>query len=128
MSSDPRPCRILLVDDHADTRDMLVRLLARMYDVQTAECFDSALAAAEAATPHIVVADVGLPGRNGLELMREMRQRYQVPGIAVTGHAIDNIDEYRSAGFVRWLRKPIQLDELMHALHQICAMQTRSLS
>ena len=58
--------RILLVEDHADTRDLLVRLLAPSFEVRTAECFDSAMASAAESRPHLVVTDVGLPGRDGV--------------------------------------------------------------
>ena len=112
-----RQCRILLVDDHADTRRLLERLLSPRYEIVAAECYDSALAAAAAHPPDIVVTDLGLPGGgDGVALMRELRQRYGIPGIAVTGHEIDNVSEFREAGFVRWLRKPIQIIELWDAL------------
>ena len=111
-----RQCRILVVDDHADTRDLLERLLSRRFEVTTAACYNSALAAAEARTPDIVITDVGLPGRDGVALMGELRRRHGISGIAVTGHEIDRTAEFRQAGFVNWLRKPIQLDDLLDAL------------
>ena len=111
-----RQCRILVVDDHADTRDLLERLLSRRFEVATAACFDSALACAAARAPDIVITDVGLPGRDGLALMRELRRRHGIAGIAVTGHEIDRATEFRDAGFVNWLRKPIQLGDLLDAL------------
>ena len=111
-----RQCRVLLVDDHADTRDLLERLLSRRYEVVTAGCYDSALAAAAAALPDIVVTDVGLPGRDGVALMRELRDRHGLPGIAVTGYAIDNATAFREAGFVNWLHKPIRFEDLLDAL------------
>ena len=114
--------RILVVDDHADTRDLLVRLLARRYDVATAACYDSALASAAAATPQVVITDVGLPGRDGMALMRELHSRYGVTGIAVTGHEIDDAAAYRDAGFLHWLRKPIRLDQLVAALEEAQAV------
>jgi len=117
-----RRCRILLVEDHADTRDLLVRLLSRSFQVEVAGCFSSALAAAERATPDLVITDLGLPGRDGVEVMREIRQRYGIPGIAVTGHPIDDPEAFRSAGFCTWLRKPIRFDELFAAISSACAV------
>jgi CheY-like chemotaxis protein len=111
-----RQCRILVVDDHADTRHLLERLLSRRFEVISAGCYDSALAAAEAHAPDLVITDVGLPGRDGLALMRELRRRYGVAGIAVTGHVIDNAPAFREAGFVNWLHKPIQLSQLLDAV------------
>jgi CheY-like chemotaxis protein len=49
-------------------------------------------------------------------LMRTLRRRYGISGIAVTGHVIDNATAFREAGFVNWLRKPIQLVDLLDAL------------
>jgi CheY-like chemotaxis protein len=119
-----RQRRVLLVDDHADTRDMLVRLLSRSYEVATAECFDSAIASAQTQTPDIVITDVGLPGRDGITLMRELRERYGVRGIAVTGHTGGDPAVYREAGFVHWLTKPIHLEELLTTLQKACAEES----
>src|SRR6266550_6161900 len=118
------PCRVLVVEDHSDTCELMVRLLRDNYDVMTAKCYDSALRAAEASPPHVVVADVGLPGRSGLDLMRELKSRYSIPGVAVTGHDVKDGDEYRNAGFVKFLRKPIRVDELLRALAQACPPAT----
>ena len=111
-----RRCRILVIDDHADTRDLLERLLSGHFDVATAGCYHSAIAAAETAAPDIVITDIGLPDLDGIVLMRELRQRFGVAGIAVTGHVIESATEFREAGFVNWLRKPIQLSELLDAI------------
>lgn len=108
--------RILLVEDHADTRELLVRLLSPSFDVRTAECFDSAMARAAEAVPDLVVTDVGLPGRDGISLMRELRDRYQIPGIAVTGHIPEDPSQFRSAGFTACLTKPIRFDELLRVV------------
>ena len=113
-------CRVLPVEDHIDTRDMLARLLSSDYDVRTAQCYDSALSSALQAKPDVVVTDVGLPGRDGVMLMRELHRRYQVPGIAVTGHTPEDPGAYRDAGFVTCLTKPIQLDQLIRALNAAC--------
>jgi len=116
-------CRLLLVEDHPSTREMLVRLLAPEYDVMTAGCYESALAATEAKTPHLVVTDVGLPGgRDGITLMRELRKRYDIPGIAVTGYVFDDTRLLKDAGFVAWLRKPIKFDDLLSAIHAACGV------
>lgn len=111
------PLRILLVEDHADTRELLVRLLSPSFDVRTAGCFDSALTSAAEAPPHLVVTDVGLPGRDGVSLMRELRDRYQVPGIAVTGHIPEDPQHYYEAGFTAYLTKPIHFDELLRLVN-----------
>ena len=112
----PHRLRILLVDDHADTRDLLERLLSSRFEIVTAACLASALAAAERSVPDIVISDIGLPDGDGVALMRELHRRSGVAGIAVSGYAIENAKAFREAGFVNWLRKPIQLSELLDAL------------
>jgi CheY-like chemotaxis protein len=118
---DSSPCRVLVVEDHSDTCDLMVRLLRGRYDVVTADCYEEALRVAESGPPDIVITDVGLPGRSGLELMRELKARYGVPGVAVTGHVIEDGPEYRDAGFVKFLRKPIRVEELLKVLTEACA-------
>lgn len=122
---DSRPCRVLLVEDHADTRDMLARLLSGSYDVRVAACYETALTSAAEVTPHIVVTDVGLPGRDGMALMRALRDRYRVPGVAVTGHVPEDPQLFRDAGFIATLTKPISFDALLDVLTHVCAGHTR---
>src|SRR5206468_6172319 len=116
--------RLLIVDDHDDTRQILVRLLKSTYSVSVAHCYDSAMAQAAQSTPDVVVSDIGLPGRDGLELMRELRRRYGVPGVAVTGHPPDP-QTLREAGFVAYLLKPIIFQQLLDAVEHACAQRER---
>jgi CheY-like chemotaxis protein len=99
---------------------MLARLLSRDFDVTLAGCYETAMAAVEAdaaAPPHVLITDVGLPGANdGLALMRELHRRYHIRGIAVTGFPVESPDEFRRAGFVRWLTKPIRFPELLQGI------------
>ena len=112
-----RQCRILLVDDHADTRDLLERLLSRRFEVITAACYDSALASAEERTPDIVITDVGLPGG---ARRRRADARAATPARRRGHRRHRPFDrehhKFREAGFVSWLRKPIHLADLMDAL------------
>ena len=115
--------RLLIVDDDPDTLLLLTRLFSRHFTVETAICYDSALSAAAEHAPDVVITDIGLPGRDGIALMRELRERYGVCGIAVTGHVIDD-SELRAAGFAKYLRKPVGFDELLEAVHDACAAST----
>lgn len=111
----PNRRRLLLVDDDQDTRDLMVRLLSRSFEMSVADGFQSALAAANEARPDLVLSDIGLGAENGIALMAELKRRYDVPGIAVSGHPLDP-HELRAAGFVCHLLKPIRFDELLEAL------------
>ena len=72
-TDDPDAGRILVVDDHADMRAYLVRLLGRTHRVEAAADGPTALSAAVANPPDLVLADVTLPGMDGLELLTALR-------------------------------------------------------
>jgi CheY-like chemotaxis protein len=111
---------VLLVEDHADTliaaRDLLTEL---SFDVFTAGSFHEAVAAAEANAFDLVVSDLGLPDGSGLELMRRLRDRHGLAGIALTGYGTEeDIDQSRKAGFVDHLVKPVTFQTLAGAIER----------
>jgi CheY-like chemotaxis protein len=109
---DGPPRRVLVVDDNADAADsaaMLLRLSG--HQVEVAHDGHSALEAARAFRPEIVLLDIGLPGMNGYEVARELRSRPENRGLvlaAVTGYGQDE-DRRRAheAGFDYHLTKPL---------------------
>jgi CheY-like chemotaxis protein len=67
---------ILIVDDVADARDMLARLLRLDgHDARTAEDGEAALAAVESDPPDLVLLDLTMPDMDGLEVLRRLRDR-----------------------------------------------------
>jgi PAS domain S-box-containing protein len=112
--------RVLVVDDEPDARGMVSRLLTD-YDAQVemAGSADEALAKLDVFQPHVIVSDIGMPGKDGYQLMRELRER-EVPGrprvqaIALTAFARSE-DRYRAlrAGFQVHVSKPIESQELV---------------
>ena len=87
---DPAAGRILVVDDHADMRAYLVRLLGRTHRVEVAGDGATALAAALADPPDLVLADVSLPGMDGLALLTALRgdpRTSLVPVVLMSGRA-----------------------------------------
>jgi signal transduction histidine kinase/CheY-like chemotaxis protein len=116
--SPPVTRRILLVEDHEPTRAPLVRLLARRgYEVISAGTAAAALD--EAAKNHfdLVLSDIGLPDRDGFDLMRELRDLYGMRGIALTGYGMeDDVDRSGKSGFIAHLTKPISVAILDRAL------------
>ena len=77
--------RILIVDDDADVRRMLLEYLGgHGYDVAAAANGDQMRAEFERARPDVVLLDVGLPGEDGLALARYLRERHPVGIIMVT--------------------------------------------
>ncbi|HEX8914968.1 MAG TPA: response regulator [Humisphaera sp.] len=72
----PAAHTILIVDDVADARDMLARLLRLDgHDARTAEDGPTALASVEADPPDLVLLDVTMPEMDGLEVLRRLRDR-----------------------------------------------------
>jgi len=115
-----RSLRILLVEDHDDTRDSLARLLGRRHKVRDVACVKAALEAADNEGFDLVISDVGLPDGSGLELMRALRDRHAMKGICLSGFGMES-DIARSveAGFNHHLTKPIDLRKLEGIIHSI---------
>ncbi|MES2521315.1 MAG: ATP-binding protein [Gemmatimonadota bacterium] len=111
------PLRVLVVEDHDDGRDLLVRLLRSAgHTVETAQTCAEAkiLLADELALPyHLLLTDVGLPDGSGWELVSYARGRYSSLRIGViTGWALD-ADEVDTRGAEFVLRKPLRATELL---------------
>jgi len=75
--------RILVVDDNADMRDYLVRLLGEQWDVEAVGDGDTALAAALDHPPAVVVSDVMMPGLDGFQLLAALRKNERTHTISV---------------------------------------------
>ena len=116
------PRRILLVDDHADTLQILGRLLKKWnYTVETADSVQSALKLAAKQKFDLLISDLGLPDGSGLEIMREVKERYGLRGIALSGFgAEEDIQASRDAGFEEHFVKPVSFPALQSALKRIC--------
>jgi DNA-binding NarL/FixJ family response regulator len=88
-----RKTRILLVEDHAILREGLCALLELEADFtivgNTGDVVE-ALAAVERLQPHLVISDIALPGRSGIELIGELRARFpQTRVLVLTAHTTD---------------------------------------
>jgi two-component system CheB/CheR fusion protein len=112
------PRRVLLVDDHQDTRETLAKLLTRSgYEVTGADSMQTALEEAATKTFDILVSDLGLPDGHGTELMREVKAHYHLPGIAFSGFGMqDDVEKSLEAGFSAHLTKPIDFKQLKEAM------------
>ena len=75
--------RVLLVEDNADMRQYVARLLATDYDVHEVRDGASALAAATRHPPDLVVADVMMPGMDGFALLRALRSNERTRGVPI---------------------------------------------
>jgi PAS domain S-box-containing protein len=110
---------VLLVDDDADTRQLLKRVLeSHGAEVKTAASAAEALEMIAAGPPDALVADIGMPDEDGYSLMRKIRRLPSsrggtVPALALTAYARPE-DRVRAltAGFQQFVAKPVKPDEL----------------
>ena len=116
--------KILLVEDHKDTRLSIQRLLEIAgHHVSPAASAAQALEIASANQFDLVVSDLGLPDQTGHELMAQLRSRHGLQGIALSGYGMeDDIERSRQAGFRDHLTKPISFEQLKDMItHFSCA-------
>ncbi len=116
--------RLLIVEDHADTGRALERHLTRAgFHITLAHDVASALAAAERGTFDVIVSDLGLPDGSGVQLMEQLRQRSEVPGIAMSGYGMEeDIRRSLAAGFTEHLVKPVAIPQLIEAIQRVAAI------
>ncbi|RYD82832.1 MAG: PAS domain-containing hybrid sensor histidine kinase/response regulator [Verrucomicrobiaceae bacterium] len=117
-----RRLHLLLVEDHESTREVLTRILRRSgYKVDAAGSGGEALTLAASAAPFdAVVSDLGLPDQSGFDLMRTLKAKYNLPGIALSGYGMEeDLRKAKAAGFCAHLVKPVPYDQLCVLLEQI---------
>ena len=110
--------QVLLVDDEADIRHTVSRLLDEAgYVVKSAANSSEALAAVHAGfVPDVLVADYAMPGDNGVELALKLRQlQPDLPVLFLSGH-VDHAVVTTAVPGARLLRKPFRVDELLGAV------------
>lgn len=104
--------RVLVVDDNLDSAETIA-LMAQLWghDVRTAHTGQAALEMAEDYRPEVVLLDIGLPGMDGFEVARRLREQEWMTGVmlvAMTGYGQEE-DRRRSreVGFDHHMVKPI---------------------
>ena len=112
--------RILVVDDEADTLDLIRVLLAQCGAVvSTASSSAEALGLFAESAPDVIISDIGMPGEDGYELIRKVRELPperggRTPAVALTAYAraADRLRVLRS-GYQMHVAKPVELAELV---------------
>lgn len=116
--------RIMVVDDNVDAALITTEVLKLTgYTVQTVHDPHSALEMIQDFAPEVMIVDIGLPGMDGYELARTIRQRYAnryIKLVALTGYG-QTADKSRAseAGFDRHLTKPADVESLLGALDSL---------
>ena len=113
--------RVLIVDDEpAMLRALLINLRARAYDVTTAPTGRAALAEAARRPPDAIILDLGLPDVDGVEVIRELRGWSRAPVIVLSGRtgSGDKIGAL-DAGANDYVTKPFSMEELLARLRAV---------
>ena len=110
--------KVLVVDDDPQANHLLKLLLElEGFDVVLCPRAEKALAAAEAEQPNVVLMDVHIGGKNGVDLLRELRGTPALGRLPVVMYSGMNLEaECLQAGANGFLMKPYQQEELMAAL------------
>jgi CheY-like chemotaxis protein len=112
-----------LIDDDADTRLVLSRLLSKCgHEVVPAESVQAALKFLQGEHFDALVSDIGLPDGSGYELVREAKRKQSLKGIALSGFgAEEDVRRSMEAGFDYHLTKPVNFQNLRSLLQQIAS-------
>jgi two-component system, chemotaxis family, CheB/CheR fusion protein len=120
---------VLIVDDDADGREAVRTVLEqRGATIRSAATVAEALEAFERATPDVLVSDIGMPLRDGYDLIREVRGRGRerggaVPALALTAYAaLEDRQKTADAGFQEYLAKPAEPAELVRRVARLAGL------
>jgi PAS domain S-box-containing protein len=118
---------ILLVEDHADTAEVMAQLMRGLgHEVTVASSVAAALTAAQSAPFDLIVSDIGLPDGTGIDFIGEFRQRSQAPAVALTGFGTDeDVRRCLAAGFTSHLTKPVNFGQLEELIQRAAAGKAR---
>ena len=118
-----RPLRILLVEDHQDTRRALSRLLTHFgHCVVTTGTVATAKQIVGSDQIDVLLCDIGLPDGSGYEVAAQARAKRRIKAIALTGFGTErDVLRSKEAGFDFHLVKPVNFQELQSVLDQLAA-------
>jgi CheY-like chemotaxis protein len=125
--------KILVVEDERDAREFVGRLFEECgASVITASSALEALVILRETPPEILVCDIGLPGMDGYDLIRQVRagahaETRSLPAIAVTAFARpEDRERAQAAGFQAHLAKPVEPSELMATVASLLAQGAKN--
>jgi signal transduction histidine kinase/ActR/RegA family two-component response regulator len=120
--------RVLVVDDDADTCELLARVLGYYgAEVTTASSAEEALRAVERVRADVVVSDIAMPGVDGYGFVRQLRaleeaRGWRIPALALTAHARASDSERAfMAGFAAYVAKPVEPAELAELIARLAS-------
>lgn len=114
--------KVLVVDDHPLVREGLRRMLEGEPGVDVvgeASSFEEAMALAEAASPNMILMDVKMPGTNGIEATRQLKQKFPTCHIIILTLYSEFLAQAVEAGASGYLLKDIKRDDLIKAMRAV---------
>jgi PAS domain S-box-containing protein len=119
--SDREGLRILLIEDHEDTAQVLQNVLRQMgHKVETCSTVATACQKLQESRFDILLSDIGLPDGTGIDFIKAARQICQTPAVALTGYGMaEDVEKCLQAGFDEHLTKPIDVERLEKTLSRI---------
>ena len=115
--------KVLVVDDEADSRDLVMTILTRCgSDVRCSESAAEAMRAFQEWQPDVLVSDIGLPNEDGYSLIRKLRKlkskrAKKIPAVALTAYATDeDRSQALAAGFQIHVAKPIEPESFLTSI------------
>ena len=118
--------QVLIVEDSPDTLAFLSAIFQQKgCNVMAASSAPEALKLAADNRPTVIISDIGMPGMDGYELLKELRRLpglNRVPAIAISGYAMDEDRERAAAaGFTAHVAKPVDVDDLFALIQKLTA-------
>lgn len=114
---------ILLVDDNQELRVFLRQSLEKFYHIYEAPNGDAALAIATSKIPDLIISDVMMPGMNGIELCKLLKDKFEtshIPFLILSAKdALDTKLEGMESGADYYFAKPLSIDLLLLTVHNI---------
>jgi len=118
--------KILVVEDHPDSRDLLALYLRMQgYTVYTAEDGREALKLIQLDCPHLIITDLSMPHMDGVEMIKQVRQIPEcrtTPIIVMTAYSNDEESAACRAGANQSISKPIEYESLIHQISQLLSV------
>lgn len=122
--------KILYVEDNPANLRLVQRVLEEMSDCEflSAPDAEQGITIAGNEQPDLILMDIGLPGMNGFEALAVLRSDHKtasIPVVAVSAYSTQGqIDKGRQAGFIGYITKPIQIDDLMNVISPFLAKRS----
>jgi PAS domain S-box-containing protein len=134
VSINPKTRTLLYVEDNRANMELVEQIITRRPDMRLIGASDGirGIALTRVHHPDVILMDINLPGINGLQALKILRQdpaTASIPVLALSANAMPrDIERGLEAGFLRYLTKPIKIFEFMEALDEALAQGNKEKS